>query len=183
MAARCGVLGCAVGTLVLVFVGRGGAATARAGGTTVGTGVWPARHPPEVAGLPLPGSDSGADQGARNPVQPHAHARTRGHEQAEAEANDERDYQELAHGKLLSCVCGTPRLPAIGVGRLLEQIAHDTADAWNCAEVHLMMNTADAVSGPPRVGSPRRLGTHSAGVENWDPTEATAIKRLEPPRE
>ncbi len=42
-----------------------------------------------------------------------------------------------------------PTFRRMGVGRLLEEIAQEYAAAWECREIHLMINEADAVLGPP----------------------------------
>jgi GNAT superfamily N-acetyltransferase len=75
-----------------------------------------------------------------------------------------------------------PTFRRMGIGRILEGVALDYADAWNCGEIHLMMNEADAIVGPPRAAA--RTFALALGYEwRWrnevaPRRPATAIKRL-----
>ena len=43
-----------------------------------------------------------------------------------------------------------PTFRRMGIGRELEAIGQDIAGTWHCSQLHLMMNEADALVGPPR---------------------------------
>jgi GNAT superfamily N-acetyltransferase len=76
-----------------------------------------------------------------------------------------------------------PTFRRMGIGRFLEREAVKFAAKWGCGEIHLMMNEADSVVGPPR--SAARLFAQAVGYEwRWRPEvaprrPATAIKRLD----
>lgn len=46
-----------------------------------------------------------------------------------------------------------PTFRRMGVGRMLEDLATVYARLWECSEIRLMMNEADAVTGPPRAAA------------------------------
>ena len=56
-----------------------------------------------------------------------------------------------------------PTFRRMGVGRLLDEFAVGCARLWDCSEIRLMMNEADAVLGPPRAAA--RLFAQSVGYE------------------
>lgn len=78
-----------------------------------------------------------------------------------------------------------PTFRRMGIGRMLEELAVEYAEAWGCGEIHLMMNEADAVLNPP--DSPRsraRAFGRALGYEwRWRDDvaprrPATGVKRL-----
>lgn len=75
-----------------------------------------------------------------------------------------------------------PTFRRMGIGRMLEEIAREQAATWKCGEIHLMLNEADAVIGPPRAAA--RLFGQALGYEwRWRAETAprrpaTAVKRV-----
>jgi GNAT superfamily N-acetyltransferase len=78
-----------------------------------------------------------------------------------------------------------PTFRRMGIGRYLEDVARDYATSWGCEAIHLMMNEADAVIGPPRAAA--RLFGQALGYDwRWRAdvaprTSATGIKRVVAP--
>lgn len=75
-----------------------------------------------------------------------------------------------------------PTFRRMGIGRELEAIAQDISRAWDCSELQLMMNEADAIIGPPRAAA-RKFGEAMGYRWRWRAgvaprTSATGIKRL-----
>ena len=78
-----------------------------------------------------------------------------------------------------------PTFRRMGIGRMLEDIAVRQVAIWGCAEIHLMMNEADAVIGPPRAAA-RAFGQALGYEWRWRAESAprrpaTAIKRVVTP--
>jgi GNAT superfamily N-acetyltransferase len=68
-----------------------------------------------------------------------------------------------------------PTFRRMGIGRFLEDVAVDYAAAWGCGELHLMMNEADAVVGPPRAAA--RLFAQALGYQ-WRWRNEVAPRRM-----
>jgi hypothetical protein len=59
-----------------------------------------------------------------------------------------------------------PTFRRLGIGQELEMIAQDIAQTWGCSELHLMMNEADALIGPPRAAA-RNFGQALGYTWRW----------------
>lgn len=75
-----------------------------------------------------------------------------------------------------------PILRRLGIGAMRDDFAAEYASAWNCSELHLMMNEADAVIGPLRAGA-RLFGQARGYTWRWRPQTAprrvaTGIKHV-----
>jgi GNAT superfamily N-acetyltransferase len=78
-----------------------------------------------------------------------------------------------------------PTFRRMGIGRMLDEIAIEYAEAYGCGEIHLMMNEADAVLNPP--DSPRTRARSFGGTLGYEwrwrnnvapRRPATGVKRL-----
>lgn len=67
-----------------------------------------------------------------------------------------------------------PTFRRMGVGRILEDLATVYARLWDCSEIRLMMNEADAVTGPPRAAA--RLFAQAHGYQ-WKWRQDVAPRR------
>lgn len=67
-----------------------------------------------------------------------------------------------------------PTFRRMGVGRTLDEFATDYARLWECSEIRLMMNEADAVVGPPRAAA--RLFGQACGYQ-WKWRQEVAPQR------
>jgi GNAT superfamily N-acetyltransferase len=67
-----------------------------------------------------------------------------------------------------------PTFRRMGVGRMLEDLATVYARLWECSEIRLMMNEADAVTGPPRAAA--RLFAQAHGYR-WQWRQEIAPRR------
>jgi GNAT superfamily N-acetyltransferase len=67
-----------------------------------------------------------------------------------------------------------PTFRRMGVGRILEEFATEYTRLWECSEIRLMMNEADAAVGPPRAAA--RLFAQACGYQ-WKWRQEVAPRR------